>query len=131
MLNRFVLIAVFVPLAIILVALAVANRGTTAFTMDPFNPGNPALTVQLPLFVLLFAAVCVGLVVGSLATWFKQGRYRKMARLRTQEAEAVAAGGYRTGPRRADGVSSARLAGTSGLNVLLRPFDRNFEDMTC
>jgi hypothetical protein len=89
MLNRFVLIAVFVPLAIILVALAVANRGITAFTMDPFNPGNPALTVQLPLFALLFAAVGVGLVVGSLATWFKQGRYRKIARLRTQEAEAL------------------------------------------
>ena len=41
MVNRFVLIAVFVPLAIILVALAVANRGQVAFTLDPFNPGNP------------------------------------------------------------------------------------------
>ena len=56
MLNRFVLIAVIVPLAIILVALAVANRSPTAFTLDPFNPGNPALTIQLPLFVLLFIA---------------------------------------------------------------------------
>jgi hypothetical protein len=30
-----------VPLAIILVALAVANRTPVAFTMDPFNPGSP------------------------------------------------------------------------------------------
>ena len=52
MLNRFMLIAVFVPLAIILVALAVANRGAASFTLDPFNPGNPALTWQMPLFVL-------------------------------------------------------------------------------
>ena len=89
MLNRFMLIAVFVPLAIILVALAVANRGSAAFTMDPFNPGNPALTWQMPLFVLLFAAVALGMVVGSLATWIKQGHYRKMARQRSHEAEML------------------------------------------
>lgn len=89
MLNRFVLIAVFVPLAIILVALAVANRAPAAFTLDPFNPGNPALTWQLPLFVLLFAAIVAGMVIGSFATWLKQGRYRKLARQRSQEAEAL------------------------------------------
>jgi len=89
MLNRFVLIAVLVPLAIILVAFAVANRAPTAFTLDPFNPGNPALTWQLPLFVLLFAAIVVGLILGSLATWVRQGRYRKLARQRGQEADAL------------------------------------------
>ena len=89
MLNRFLLIVVFVPLAIILIALAVANRDLAAFTLDPFNPGNPALTVQLPLFVLLFAALALGMIVGSLATWIKQGRYRKLARQRGQEAEML------------------------------------------
>ena len=89
MLNRFMLIAVFVPLAIILVALAVANRGPASFTLDPFNPRNLGLTWQLPLFVLLFAAIAVGMVVGSLATWVKQGRYRKLARQRSQEAEML------------------------------------------
>jgi uncharacterized integral membrane protein len=96
MFNRFVLIAVIVPLAIILVALAVANRSPVAFTVDPFNPGNPALTTQLPLFVLLFIAIAVGMVVGSLATWFKQGRYRKMARQRAQEAESLRQAAART-----------------------------------
>jgi hypothetical protein len=57
--------------------------------MDPFNPGNPALTVELPLFVLLFAALAIGLVVGSAATWLKQGRYRKLARQRSQEAQIL------------------------------------------
>jgi uncharacterized integral membrane protein len=89
MYNRFLLIVVFVPLAVILIALAVANRGTAAFTLDPFNPGNPALTVQLPLFVLLFAALAIGLIVGSIATWLKQGRYRKLARQRGQEAQIL------------------------------------------
>ena len=89
MLNRFVLILVLAPLAIILIALAVANRAPAAFTVDPFNPGNPALTLQAPLFVLLFLALVVGLVIGGLATWLRQGRYRRLARQRAQEAEAL------------------------------------------
>ena len=36
----------------------------------------------MPLFVLLFAALGLGMIVGSLATWLKQGRYRKLARQR-------------------------------------------------
>ncbi len=51
--------------------------------------GSPG---SLPLFVLLFAAIAIGMIVGSLATWVKQGRYRKLARQRSQEAEAAAAG---------------------------------------
>ncbi|MGI6854920.1 LapA family protein [Mesorhizobium sp. 1B3] len=91
MLNRLILIVVLVPLAIVLIALAVANRGVTAFTLDPFNPGNPALTVQLPLFVLLFAAVALGLLVGGAVTWWKQGRYRRLARQREQELHGLRA----------------------------------------
>lgn len=87
MLNRIVVVAVFVPLAIILIALAVANRGMVSFTVDPFNPGNPALTVQLPLFVLLFAVAGLGLIVGSVVTWWKQGRHRRLARQREQEIQ--------------------------------------------
>lgn len=102
MLNRFMLIVVFVPLAIILIALAVANRSPAAFTLDPFNPGNPALTVQLPLFFLLFAAVAVGIIIGSLATWFKQGRYRRLARQRGQQLQTL----VEPGPR---GTSQANL----------------------
>ncbi|MGB3391236.1 MAG: LapA family protein [Pseudaminobacter sp.] len=98
MLKRFMLIVVFVPLAIILIALAVANRVPTAFTLDPFNPGNPALTVQIPLFFLLFAALVVGMIVGSLATWFKQGRYRKLARQRGQQLQTIAEPGSAAAP---------------------------------
>ncbi len=96
MVNRLLLIAVFVPLAIVLVALAVANRGATPFTLDPFNPGNPGLTWQMPLFVLLFAAIAIGMIVGSLATWVRQGRYRKLARQRGQEAETLRQAAART-----------------------------------
>ena len=88
MLNRFMTIVVFIPLAIVLIALAVANRAPVDFTIDPFNPGNPGLTVSLPLFIYLFAALALGLVVGSFATWLRQGLYRKLARQRETELAA-------------------------------------------
>ena len=89
MFNRFALVLVFVPLAIVLIALAVANRTAVPFTVDPFNPGNPALTYTLPFFVFVFAAFALGLIVGSLATWVRQGRYRKLARQRAIETESL------------------------------------------
>lgn len=106
MVNRFILVVVFVPLAIVLIALAVANREMVAFTVDPFNPGNPALTLTLPLFIFLFAALALGMIVGSLATWFKQGRYRKLARQRGAEAESLRQAAIRP-------VKQAPAAGTA------------------
>ena len=89
MFNRFLTIIVFIPLAVVLIALAVANRAPAAFTLDPFNPGNPGLTISLPLFVYLFLALVLGLVIGSMVTWFRQGRYRRLARERQAELSSM------------------------------------------
>ncbi|MCO5064069.1 MAG: LapA family protein [Rhizobiaceae bacterium] len=89
MLNRLVVVVVLVPLAVVLIAFAVANRAAVPMTFDPFNPGNPALTVEWPLFVVLFLALALGLVIGGVATWLGQGRHRKLARQRGIEAEAL------------------------------------------
>lgn len=94
--NRFLTIAVFIPVAIVLIALAVANRGAVSFTLDPFNPGSPGLTVHWPLFVYLFAALGLGLIIGSVATWFRQGRYRKAARESASEVRALREQAMRT-----------------------------------
>lgn len=91
MVNRILVIVVVVPVAIVLIALAVANRVPASFTLDPFNPGNPGLTVTLPLFVLLFAALALGILIGGLATWLRQGQYRRLARQRGQEIETMRA----------------------------------------
>lgn len=90
MLNRIVLVVVLVPLAVVLIALAVANRGAIQFTLDPFNPGNPALSVQLPLFVYLLICVMIGVVIGSAITWLRQSRYRRIAK-QSQAAERTRA----------------------------------------
>ena len=89
MLNRIIVVVIFVPVAIVLVALAVANRQAPTFTLDPFNPGNAALSLQLPLFVMLFLALILGMVIGGVAAWLKQGRYRKEARAKRREVQTL------------------------------------------
>ena len=86
MFGRLVSFIILLPLAVVLIALAVANRDAVLFTIDPFNPGNPLLSWQAPLFVLLFFMLIIGLVLGSVATWFAQGKYRRSARDARAEA---------------------------------------------
>lgn len=89
MLNRILIVVILVPLAVALVTLSVANRGLVPVTLDPVNPGNPALTLALPLFVWLFAALGLGILVGSAATWLRQGFYRRMARRNGRAADEL------------------------------------------
>lgn len=98
MLNRLIIIVVFVPLAIVLIALAVANRELVPFTLDPFHPGNPALTISLPFFVFLFVALLVGVLIGSAATWIGQSRFRRLARQREQEVRSLRDAAIRVAP---------------------------------
>lgn len=113
MTRRLMLILIVIPIAIVLISLAVANRGMVPFTLDPFNPGNPALTINAPLFVYLFAAAGIGVLAGGFMTWLKQGRYRKLARERSKEAEAMRV--------KADGERAAREAAVAGKHGLPAP----------
>ena len=113
MVNRFLTIVVLVPLAVILIALAVANRGAVPFTIDPFNPGNPALTITWPLFAYLFIAFVLGLLVGGVATWLKQRRYRKEARRHAEEARKLREEAARSRPAQLHPAISGPSSGPS------------------
>lgn len=86
MVGKLVWFLFLIPAAIILIALSVANRNVVPLTFDPFTAGNSYLTINAPLFALLFAALAAGLIIGSLATWFAQGRNRRRARQAELEA---------------------------------------------
>jgi uncharacterized integral membrane protein len=89
MAKRIIAIVILVPVAIILIAFLVANRHSVSLTLDPFHPGDPALSYSAPFFVWLFAAFVLGLVVGGFAVWLGQGRHRRLARQRGKEAERL------------------------------------------
>lgn len=78
--SRLLSIVIGLPLCILAVALAVANRRPVTLALDPFSPDTPALAVTVPMFVVVFGALIVGVIAGSAVTWFRQGRFRREAR---------------------------------------------------
>lgn len=82
---RFLRRLILLACAVILVGLMVANRHTIAIGLDPFAANPPAVTVSAPMFVFLFAALLVGVVLGGIGAWMGQGKWRALARQRTKE----------------------------------------------
>jgi uncharacterized integral membrane protein len=70
----------------VLVALAVANRNPVTLILDPFKPEAPAVQLDLPLYVYLLGALIAGALLGGIATWLSQGRWRRQSRHHTAEA---------------------------------------------
>lgn len=83
--RKFVTAFVLVPLAIVIVMFAVANREIITVSFDPFDTTQPALAFKIPLFILIFVLVGVGVLVGGIAAWLKQHKWR--ARARRAEAD--------------------------------------------
>lgn len=86
MLRKIFNALVILPLAILFVVFAVANRRIVTLSFDPFNSSDPALGVSLPLFVVIIAVAMFGVLAGGVATWFGQRHWRRAAR--QQEADA-------------------------------------------
>jgi uncharacterized integral membrane protein len=89
--RKFVAIAILLPLAIVIVMFAVANREIITVSFDPFDAAQPALALKMPLFLLIFALVAVGVVVGGIAAWLKQHKWRMRARRAEAEARELRA----------------------------------------
>ena len=96
MFRNVVTAIIVVPLAIVVVAFAVANRQVVTVSFDPFSSTSPAYAATLPLFVLIFVLVILGVVIGGVAAWLRQAAWRRTARrldadVRTlhQELEAL------------------------------------------
>ena len=86
MLRRIFGLLILFPIAVFLVTLAVANRHAVRLVLDPFRPEAPVLSLELPFYGYLFAALIAGAVLGGLATWMSQSHWRRTARQRSQDA---------------------------------------------
>jgi uncharacterized integral membrane protein len=105
---------VLLPLAIVFVTFAVANRHMVRLSFDPFNAADPALSLNVPLFVVILLAAIAGVAAGGSATWFRQRRWRRAARRNEADArEARSQLDDRKGMRFGSPLPSS--------NALLRP----------
>jgi uncharacterized integral membrane protein len=84
--RKIINLIILLPLAIVLIVLSVANRQAVTLALNPFRPEDSVLSFSAPFFVFLFLAVIFGILVGSSATWFAQGKHRKRARVEAREA---------------------------------------------
>jgi uncharacterized integral membrane protein len=91
MIRKFISALILVPLAIVLVVFAVANRQSVLVSFDPLNPAHPdpALSLTLPLFALILAMVIAGVVIGGIAAWLGQSKWRGRARALEREARLL------------------------------------------
>jgi hypothetical protein len=87
---RFLKLLLLVPVALVVLAFAIANRHLVTVSFDPFSGTDidgPQITA--PLFILLFLATMCGVLIGGLATWLTNGKSRRAARLARAEADRL------------------------------------------
>ena len=80
MLRRILSTLIVVPLAVILIAFAVANRQSVTVSFDPLSSTSPAYAATLPLFILIFALLILGVLIGGAVAWVGQTKWRRTAR---------------------------------------------------
>ena len=89
--RKFFTALILIPLGLIFVVFAVANRHPVTVSFDPFNSSDPSVGVALPLFVVIIAAAIAGVVAGGSATWFRQRHWRRAARRHETDARQARA----------------------------------------
>ena len=108
--RQFLKALLLLPIAIIVVLLAVANRGPVTLSFDPFSPGGPQLSWTLPLFAVIFLSVMVG--VGS---WLTQSKHRRRERHYRREARNLRRDGERQRPHGGAGLPALTTSEPSRL----------------
>jgi len=89
MLRKILTAIIVIPLLIIVVGFAVANRQAVTISFDPFSATQPAYAITLPLFVVIFILVILGVIIGGIAAWLRQNSWRRSARRLDAEVRAL------------------------------------------
>ena len=89
MFRKIVTAIIVVPLAVVIIAFAVANRQTVTVSFDPFSSASPAYAATLPLFAVIFVVLILGVLIGGIAAWIRQGKWRRTARQLDAEVRAL------------------------------------------
>ena len=63
------------PLIVLFVAFAIANRHVVTLSLDP-----TPIDIRAPLYSFVLAGIFVGLLVGGLIAWLRAGRWRSQLR---------------------------------------------------
>jgi uncharacterized protein HemY len=85
--RRLLFWIVIVPLGVLAVLFAVANRASVVVSLDPFSGENSALAFSAPLFVVMIGFTIIGLLIGGIVSL--QHRYKMWRAVRRAEEESA------------------------------------------
>jgi uncharacterized integral membrane protein len=90
MTKRLVGWFVLVPLCLVLIVFALANRQAVVVNFNPMAPvDQPAPGLGVPLFLVVYVVLLVGVLLGGVATWFAQAHHRVEKRRYQRRSEQL------------------------------------------
>ncbi len=85
--RRILRWVVGLPIIVLVIGFAIANRKWVDISFNPFTQDMPSL--PMPLWFLLFIGIFMGLIIGWIGAWLAQGKHRKAARDARAEVSAL------------------------------------------
>jgi uncharacterized integral membrane protein len=89
--RKFLTALIVIPLGLLFIVFAVANRHLVTVSFDPFNSRDPSVGATMPLFVVIIGVAILGVAAGGAATWFRQRHWRRAARQHEADAKQAQA----------------------------------------
>jgi uncharacterized integral membrane protein len=89
MLGRIAKTAILLLLGVAIILFLVANRHVATISVDPFNSADPAYAAPVPLGGLMLVPLILGVIIGGVAAWLRQGKWRRTARRLDRENRAL------------------------------------------
>jgi len=99
MMRTLLTAVVLVPLGVLILLFALANRQWITVSLDPFSAQDPAVAVSLPVFFVVLFALMAGVIIGGAATWLSQAKWRRAARRHQAALRRVLSESAPTKPR--------------------------------
>lgn len=89
---RYLRYVFYACLAIVLLTVALANRGSVGLNALPPDMSAFAgvqFSITLPLYLVIFASIVVGLLIGFVWEWFREHKFRATASGRAREIKRL------------------------------------------
>ncbi|MCH2095489.1 MAG: LapA family protein [Rhodobacteraceae bacterium] len=89
---RYLRYAFLASLAVVLISVAMANRGAVEIRLLPEQLAEVfglGYSVELPLFIVIFGGIVCGLLIGFVWEWLREHRHRAEASRKSSEVKRL------------------------------------------
>ena len=72
---KIVKLALFLIAIVVGVSIGISNRQAVTLALEPLP-----YSIELPLFIVMFGCLLIGLIAGGIVVWWRDGQVRRRAR---------------------------------------------------